>query len=67
MSIEIKDHMIKQRALLKEEMDRLQTVYDSEECKSYPSGSQKRILKQLMIMHTFYEVLGHRIAEEEFY
>lgn len=56
-----------ERAQVKVYIDRLQAVYDSEERKTYHSGEQKRILLQLTAMWEYYDILGRRIAEEEFY
>ena len=60
-SMNIEKHSLKLR------IDRLQSVFDSEAYKTYQSGTQKRILKQLEHMWAYYDVLRNRIAEEEFY
>lgn len=59
--------MLAEKANLEKEMKRLQAVFDGPEYKTFHSGAQRRILKQLETMHVYYDILRNRIAEEEFY
>lgn len=59
--------MLDEKEKLAADLKTLQAVFDSEEYKTFHSGAQRRILKQLEAMYLHYDILRSRIAEEEFY
>ena len=65
---EEKARAIQERAGVEANAKRLQAVYDNiEEFKALPTGTQSRIYKQLRLMWELHDILGRRIAEEEFH